>query len=61
MSKMTLGRIRMKFAQFGSIGNSGISLDGDALMSEGKEEKERLDEQLREEESDVGYDISIGF
>jgi len=61
MSKMTLGRIRMKFAQFGSIGNSGISLDGDALMSEGKEEKERLDEQLREEETDEGYGISISY
>jgi len=58
---MTLGRIRMKFANFGSIGNSGISMDGDALMSEGKEEKERLDEQLREEEPEQGYDISIGY
>jgi len=61
LSKMTLGRIRMKFANFGSIGNSGISMDGDALMSEGKEEKERLDEQLREEEPEQGYDISIGY
>lgn len=61
LSKITLGRIRSKFANFASIGNTGISLDGDTLISEGKEEKERLDEQLRDEECYSGYDISVGF
>jgi hypothetical protein len=30
-------------------------------MSEGKEEKEKLDEQLRDEETDEGYGISISY
>lgn len=58
--KVTLGMIRRKFSQFQSIGNQGISLDGDSLVSEGKEEMERLEERLRDEESYWGYGIEIG-
>lgn len=58
--KIVLGRIRSKFAQFASIGNIGISLDGDQLIQEGTTEKERLDETLRLEEGYEGYGILIG-
>jgi hypothetical protein len=58
--KIILGRIRSKFAQFNSIGNIGISLDGDQLLQEGIQEKETLEERLRLEESHEGYGISIG-
>jgi len=59
-SKILLGRIRSKFAQFASIGNIGISLDGDQLISEGTTEKERLEETLRLEEGHEGYGILMG-
>jgi hypothetical protein len=42
--------IRRKFANFTSIGNTGLSLDGDSLISEGTTEKERLEEKLKDEE-----------
>ena len=58
--KILLGMIRRKFAQFNSIGNIGISLDGDQLVQEGKEEKDRLEETLRTEEGYDGYPIIIG-
>jgi hypothetical protein len=58
--KIMLGMIRRKFAQFTSIGNVGISLDGSELIQEGKEEKDRLEERLRIEEQYEGYGISIG-
>jgi hypothetical protein len=60
LSKITLGMIRNKFANFASIGNAGISLDGDTMISEGKEEKERLEETLRDEEAYEGYGITVG-
>ena len=59
-SKIVLGRIRSKFAQFTSIGNIGIALDGDALLQEGMQEKEKLEETLRLEEGYEGYGILIG-
>lgn len=58
--KIILGRIRSKFAQFNSIGNIGISLDGDALLQEGITDKEKLDETLRLEEGHEGYGIIYG-
>lgn len=58
--KIILGRIRSKFAGFTSIGNEGISLDGDTLISEGKEEKLALEETLRLEEVYEGYPIFWG-
>ena len=59
--KIILGYIRRKFENFVSIGNTGVSLDGGDLVSEGKEEKERLEETLRLEEVWEGLDISIGW
>jgi len=58
--KLVLGRIRSKFAQFNSIGNIGISLDGDALIQEAMTDKERLEETLRLEEGHEGYGIIWG-
>ena len=58
--KIILGRIRSKFAQFNSIGNIGIALDGDQLIQEGIQEKTELDEKLRLEESHEGYGILLG-
>lgn len=60
LAKITLGHIRRKFSQFNSIGNIGISLDGDQLIQEGKEEKERLEEKLMNAEAYEGYPIMIG-
>lgn len=60
LSKINLGLIRRKFANYTSIGNVGISLDGDSLVSEGKEEKDALDESLKLEESYTGYGITMG-
>lgn len=59
LCKVSLGRIRSKFANFASIGNTGISLDGSDLISEGKEEIEKLEESLRLEETYDGMDISM--
>ena len=58
--KIMLGRIRIKFSQFASIGNTGIALDGSDLISEGKEEKTELKETLMLEENWTGYPILIG-
>ncbi len=62
IAKETLGLIRRKFANgFNSIGNAGINLDGDSLISEGKEDKERLMEEIKNSEySSEGYGILIG-
>ena len=60
LCKIILGTVRNKFANFASIGNVGIALDGDNLISEGKEEKERLDETLQLEEVWEGLGIMLG-
>lgn len=60
LTKITLGHIRRKFENFQSIGNTGISLDGDQLIQEGKEEKEQLEEKLKDDESFEGYPIVVG-
>ena len=60
LSKIILGRIRSKFSGFDSIGNKGINLDGQELLSEGREDKERLEEQLKNDEMWEGFDISWG-
>lgn len=59
--KIMLGRIRTKFANFASIGNTGIALDGDTLINEGIEEKRELKETLMLEENWEGYPIMIGY
>ena len=60
LSKISLGYIRRKFAGFQAIGNMNISMDGDALVSDGKEDIERLDVQLRSEEAHTGWEIMQG-
>jgi len=59
--KERLGYIYRKFDQFQSIGNVGLNLNGNELVQEAKEEKERLEEKLKLEETWDGYDISIGW
>lgn len=59
-AKHTLGMIRRKFANFSSIGNTGISLDGDSLVSEGKEEMTELEIKLKDEEVHEGWAILMG-
>lgn len=58
--KETIGYIRRKFSNFGSIGNQGISLDGDSLVSEAQGEMERLEEKLKLEEAYDAYGIYMG-
>ena len=60
LSKIVLGYIRRKHSGNTSIGNVGIELDGADMVSEGKEEKERLEEQLKSEEIGDGWAILIG-
>lgn len=51
MCKITLGRVRTKFANFQAVGsNISLAMDGESLIAEGKEEIERLEERLRLEE-----------
>lgn len=61
LCKIVLGTIREKFENFSSIGNTGISLNGSSLKSEGKEEKEKLEEQLYTKEAWTGYPILTGI
>ena len=58
--KIMLGRIRSKFANFASLGNTGISMDGDTLLSEGIQEKEALKATLMDEEVWEGWPVEIG-
>jgi len=61
LCKIVLGEIRRKFESYSSIGNTGIALNGDALLSEGKEEKEQLEEKLMTFENYSGYGILTGI
>lgn len=58
--KIVLGRIRNKFSQFQAMGNIPLSLDGADLIAEGKEEKEKLDDDLKNSEAWTGYGILMG-
>lgn len=61
LCKHTLGMIRRKFSGFTSLGNDGISMDGDTLISEAKDEIIDLTERLRKgEENDDGYGFILG-
>jgi hypothetical protein len=59
--KEILGRIRSKFENFASIGNTGIALDGQQLLQEAETEKERLRETLQLEETWDGLGVEIGW
>src|SRR5574343_113059 len=50
LTKVTLGLIRRKFFSFNVMGTQGLALDGSELISEGKEEIEKLETQLKAEE-----------
>lgn len=58
-AKQTLGLIRRKFSSNTSLGGATISLDGDSLVSEGKEDMLRLEEELDSKYGD-GYAIIMG-
>lgn len=59
LSKITLGLIRRKYGNFQSIGNTGIALDGESLVSEGVQERDELEKELRDEGvyNNTGYGI----
>ena len=59
LSMRTLGYIRRKFAQSTMLGNTGTQLDGAEMVSEANDLIEKLEEKLRNEESQ-GYGIDIG-
>ena len=59
-AKYTLGLIRRKFASFQSIGTEGISLDGDSLVSEAKDEMTDLMERIKLDEISEGWGITLG-
>jgi len=61
LSKISLGMIRRKPSSFSGLGSQGVGLDGSDLISEGKEEKDYLEQTLRDEEAHEGYGIEIGF
>ena len=61
LCKITLGMIRRKMENASNtVGNTSLTMDGSALMSEGKEEKTALEEKLQTEESYESYGISLG-
>lgn len=60
-SKITLGEIRRKFSNNTPIGNVSIGLNGDSLVSEGKEEIEKLMEEIDTNYAYEGYGITIGM
>jgi hypothetical protein len=61
LCKVSLGRIRVKFAGFQAVGsNTSLSLDGESLLSEGNADLERLEKALREEEAYEGGWIIVG-
>jgi len=61
LCKISLGRIRTKFANFNAVGsNVGLSLDGDGLIQEGTTELEKLEVTLRNDETYEGGTIEIG-
>ncbi|MFA6383697.1 MAG: hypothetical protein WCX17_04745 [Parcubacteria group bacterium] len=59
-TKLTLGLVRRKFANFTALGNQGTTMDGAELISEAKEEIEALETSLQLQEVFVGWPIIIG-
>lgn len=57
-ARMTLGRIRAKFGSgFETVAGS-VSLDGDSLISDSKEEFEALNEEIRDTQEPMGIIVS---
>lgn len=59
-AKQTLGLIRRKFSSNTSLGNASISLDGDSLVGEARDDMQRLEEELDLKWSYEGYGIIMG-
>jgi hypothetical protein len=57
---ITLGNIRRKFAGYASLGNQGLALDGDQLVSEGNDKRRELEEELDLKHAYEGYGIYLG-
>lgn len=57
-AKHTLGLIRRKLSNVTALGNASVSLDGDQLISEAKEEMQRLEEDLDNKYAE-GFGISM--
>jgi hypothetical protein len=60
MTKLTLGLIRRKFANFSALGNQGASMDGGELISEAKEDISALEDSLLLRENYVGWPVIVG-
>jgi len=56
LSKMLLGRVRGKIKDIQMPGGSNITLDGDDLRTEGKDEKEKLVTEVKEFLKEMTYD-----
>ena len=59
-TKLTLGLVRRKFANFTALGNQGTTMDGAELISEAKEEIEALETSLQLQEVFVGWPVIVG-
>ena len=60
LSKQRLGLIRRKFANNSSLGGASISLDGDSMVSEGREDQMRLEEEVDTKWAYEGYGLTMG-
>lgn len=60
LTKKTLGMIRRKFANYTSMGNQGIQMDGDQLVSEANEELRQLMDDVRNQDCHEGGFILFG-
>jgi len=58
--KQRLGLIRRKFANSNVMGGANIALDGDALVSEGKQEQETLEDEISKKYQYDGYGVYLG-
>ena len=48
LTKLQVGRTRSKFSNVPLIGGGTVNSNGDALLREGKEEKDELEKQMYE-------------
>ena len=48
LTKLQVGRTRSKFSNVPLIGGGTVNSNGDALLQEGKEEKDELEKQMYE-------------
>ena len=60
LCKKILGEVRRKFENMTVMGNTGLSLNGSAMLNEASTEIRELEEQLKIEEAYDGFGISVG-